>query len=81
MASKLVEFFNRQPRIGALSTADKEGDVNAAVFGSPRLLDDRTMVMAIGDNRSFRNLQDNPLAVFLVVHPAESVADWKGVRV
>ena len=81
MASKFVEFFNRQPRIGALSTADKAGNVNAAVFGSPRLLDDGTMVMAISNNRSFQNLQENPNAVFIVVQPAESVADWKGVRV
>ncbi len=81
MASKLMEFFNRQPRMGTLSTADREGNVNAAVFGSPRLLDDRTMVMAIGNNRSFRNLQENPNAVFTVVQPAESFLDWKGVRV
>ena len=81
MASKLVDFFNKEPRMGTLSTADKEGNVNAAVFGSPRLLDDRTMVMAIGNNRSFRNLQENPNAVFTVVQPAESFLDWKGVRV
>jgi hypothetical protein len=81
MDSKLMEFFNRQPRMGTLSTADREGNVNAAVFGSPGLLDDRTMVMAIGNNRSFRNLQENPKAVFTIVQPADSFLDWKGVRV
>lgn len=78
---ELMELFNRYPRIGALATANKEGDVNVAVFGSPRMLDENTVVMGIGQNRSFRNLQRNPKAVFIVMEPGDTVADWKGARV
>ena len=33
-----MEYFNRAPRIGTLSTAGADGAVDVAVYGSPRLL-------------------------------------------
>jgi predicted pyridoxine 5'-phosphate oxidase superfamily flavin-nucleotide-binding protein len=77
---QLMEMFNRQARIGALATASKNGDVNAAVFGSPRMIDEETVIMAIGDNRSFRNLQENPKASFIVMEPGTTPDTWKGAR-
>jgi putative heme iron utilization protein len=77
---QVMEMFNRQARIGALATANKKGEVNAAVFGSPRMIDEKTIIMAIGDNRSFRNLQENPKASFIVVEPGTEPATWKGAR-
>lgn len=77
---QVMEMFNKQTRIGALATTNNNGDVNAAVFGSPRMIDQDTVIMAIGDNRSFRNLQENPKASFIVVEPGDSPTDWKGVR-
>ena len=78
---KLMELFNKWPRIGTLSTADKMGEVNVAIFGSPRMVDENTVVMGIGNNRSYRNLQRNPKAVFIVMEPGQTVTDWKGARV
>jgi hypothetical protein len=52
-----------------------------AVFGSPQMIDENTVVMGIGRNRSFRNLQENPKAVFIVVEPGKTIMDWKGARV
>jgi hypothetical protein len=78
---ELMTMFNKHARIGSLSTANKRGDVNAAVFGSPRMIDENTVIMGIGENRSFRNLQRNPKAVFIVMEPGETVMDWKGARV
>jgi hypothetical protein len=78
---ELMTLFNKQPRIGTLSTANKLGDVNVAVFGSPRMIDENTIIMGIGENRSFRNLQRNPKAVFIVMEPGETVMDWKGAKV
>ena len=77
---EIMEMFNKQTRIGALATTNKNGDVNAAVFGSPRMIDENTVIMAIGDNRSYQNLQENPKAAFIVVEPGDSPAEWKGVR-
>ena len=78
---ELMELFNRYPRIGTLSTTNNEGDVNVAIFGSPRMIDENTVVMGIGENRTFRNLERNPKAVFIVMEPGETALDWKGARV
>lgn len=78
---ELMELFNKWPRIGTLTTGNKMGDVNVAAFGSPRMVDENTVVMGIRNNRSFRNLQRNPKAVFMVMEPAPKVQDWKGARV
>jgi len=78
---EVMELFNKQPRIGTLSTANKEGAVNVAVFGSPRMIDEDNIVMGIGNNRSFKHLQANPNAVFIVLEPGKTPMEWKGVRV
>ena len=69
MASKLMEYFNKSPRIGTLSTADKAGKVDSAVFGSPRMTDEKTVVMVLRKNRMFNNLLENPNAVFMIMEP------------
>jgi hypothetical protein len=78
---EVMEFFNKLPRIGTLSTANRNGDVNVAVFGSPQMINENTVIMGIGRNRSFRNLQENPKAAFMIVEPGKMMMDWKGVRV
>jgi hypothetical protein len=77
----LTTLFNKRPRIGSLSTANGKGEVNVAVFGSPQMIDENTVVMGIGKNRTFMNLQENPKAVFIVMEPGKTLADWKGARV
>lgn len=81
MSAKLMGYFNKQPRIGTLSTASREGKVDVAVFGSPRMTDGKTVVMALGKNRSLSYLQQNPHAVFMIMEPGTTLMDWKGVRV
>jgi len=78
---ELMALFNKRPRIGTLSTANKLGDVNVAVFGSPHMMDENSVVMGIGENRSYRNLQRNPKAVFIILEPGETTMAWKGARV
>ena len=81
MSAKLMEYFNKQPRIGTLSTADKDGKVNVAYFGSPRMVDEKTVFMGLGNNHTFANLQQNPNAVFMIMEPGNTLPEWKGVRV
>jgi hypothetical protein len=78
---EVMEMFNKSTRIGSLSTANNKGEVNVAVFGSPQMIDENSVVMGIGENRSFANLRENPKAVFIVMEPGETVMDWKGARV
>ena len=81
MPGKLMDYFNKAPRLGTLSTASKKGNVNAAVFGSPRMVDEKTVVMGLGKDRSLQYLQENPNAVFLIMEPGKSLMEWKGIRV
>jgi hypothetical protein len=81
MSLKLIEYFNQQPRLGALSTAGTDGAVNSAVFGSIQMLDEKNVAMGLGQNRTLKNLQENPNAVFLIMQPGASAPEWKGVRV
>ena len=76
-----MEYFNKSPRTGTLSTADKAGKVDSAVFGSPRMTDEKTVVMGLGKNRTLANLQQNPNAVYLIMEPGATLMDWKGIRV
>jgi hypothetical protein len=76
-----MDYFNKSPRIGTLSTADKAGKVDSAIFGSPRMTDEKTVVMGLGKNRSLANLQQNPHAVYLIMEPGATLPEWKGIRV
>jgi len=76
-----MEFFNKRPRLGTLSTADKNGKVNSAYFGSPEMIDEKTIVMGSAKNRTLSNLQENPHAVFLVMEPGNTLPQWKRVRI
>jgi hypothetical protein len=76
-----MDYFNKQPRIGVLSTSTKDGKVDSAVFGSPHMIDEKTVVVATGNNRTFSNLQENPYAMFLIMEPGAEIMDWKGIRV
>jgi predicted pyridoxine 5'-phosphate oxidase superfamily flavin-nucleotide-binding protein len=57
---KVVESVNRPGRVGVLATADAEGRPNA----------DGTLIMGMMSNRSLKNLEQNPLAVFFTVDKA-----------
>src|SRR5512135_373482 len=81
MSSKLIEFFNKQPRLGGLSTASKDGKPNIAYFLSPHMIDEKTVVMSLGNNRSFANLLENPYAVFMIFEAGRALSDWKGLRI
>jgi hypothetical protein len=81
MSAKLMEYFNKMPRLGSLSTSSKDGRVNVAVFGSPRMTGEKRVIMATRKNRTFANLQENPYAVFMIMEPAKTTSEWKGLRV
>lgn len=81
MSRSLMEYFNKQPRLGVLSTSNKAGEVDSAYFGSPRMIDESTVVVALGRNKTFANLQENPNACYLIMAPGKSILEWKGLRI
>jgi len=50
-------------------------------MGSPRMVDEKTVVLGSGSNRTLANLRENPHAVYMIMEPGEGLMDWKGVRV
>jgi len=81
MSSKLMDYFNKKPRLGTLSTSSKDGKVNAAFFGSPYMVDEKTIIMGLTKNRTLAYLQENPEAVFMIMEPGKTLPEWKGVRI
>jgi hypothetical protein len=81
MSAKLMEYFNKQPRLGTLSTSSRDGKVNSAHFGSPYMVDEKTVVMGLTKNRTLSYLRENPHAVFMIMEPGKTLPEWKGVRV
>ena len=81
MPVSLMDYFNKEPRIGVLSTSSKDGKVDSAVFGSPHMIDEKTVLLATAQNRTLTNLLENPDAVYLIMEPGSSIMDWKGIRV
>ena len=81
MTAKLMEYFNKQPRLGVISTSSRDGKVDSAVFGSPQMIDERTVIVALGQGRTFANLKENPNAVYIIMEPGAGILDWKGIRV
>ena len=81
MTGKLMEYFNRQPRLGVISTSGRDGRVDSAVYGSPQMIDEKTVIVALARGRTWANLQENPYAVYMIMQPGEGLMDWKGVRV
>ncbi|HOS82678.1 MAG TPA: pyridoxamine 5'-phosphate oxidase family protein [Methanolinea sp.] len=81
MTSKLVEYFNKQPRLGILATSGRDGRVDVAVIGSAHMTDEKTVVIGLAKNRTLACLSENPHAVYMIVEPGKSIMDWKGVRV
>jgi len=61
MSAKLMEYFNKTPRIGTLSTASKNGRVNTACFGSPRMIDEKTVVMSVRNARTLPIFRKTPM--------------------
>jgi hypothetical protein len=76
-----MRYFNKQPRLGTLSTASKDGKVNSAYFGSPHMVDEKTILMGLARNRTLAYLQENPYAVFTILESGKTISEWKGVRI
>jgi len=81
LTERLTDYFNKQPRLGVISTSSKDGRVDCAVYGSPQMIDESTVLVALAKGRTFANLQENPNAMFMIMEPGAGLLDWKGIRV
>ncbi len=74
------DLVNDPRRVGVMATTNRNGEPNAAVFGSPYMPDDLTLVMGLADTRTAQNLLETGRAVFLSVLPHEDPMKTRGTR-
>jgi pyridoxamine 5'-phosphate oxidase-like protein len=74
---ELNDYFETTTGTGILSTADKDGRVDAAIYSRPHFLDDGKLAFIMRDRLSHSNLQSNPHAAYLFI---ENGPGYKGKR-
>ncbi|MCI0500099.1 MAG: hypothetical protein L0Y36_10570 [Planctomycetales bacterium] len=70
-------YFEHADGLGILSTADKLGNVDAALYAVPHVISEDTIAFIMRPRLSFHNIQQNPRAVYLFL---EKGPDYKGRR-
>ena len=74
---ELREYFENTEGNGILATADGNGQVDAAIYSRPHILDDGTIALIMRDRLTHLNLQSNPQACYLFI---EKGPGYKGKR-
>ncbi|QCQ22288.1 pyridoxamine 5'-phosphate oxidase family protein [Desulfoglaeba alkanexedens] len=81
LSEKASEYLSREERLNVLSTSNKAGENNIAVFGSVMAVDDSTVMLMLGENTTCANLRENPRAALLVYVPGKGGLQAEGCRV
>jgi hypothetical protein len=69
--AELKNYFESKKGIGVLSTADRDGAVDAALYSRPHFMEDGTLALIMRDRLSHKNIQSNPHAAYLFVEEGE----------
>jgi hypothetical protein len=70
----LSDYFTHAKGAGVFATADAKGNVGAAVYARPHVIDEETVAFIMADRTSHGNLQSNPHAVYLFMEDGEAYA-------
>jgi Pyridoxamine 5'-phosphate oxidase len=71
---ELKTYFDQSSGLGILSTADAFGQVDAAVYSRPHVMDDGTVAFIMRDRLTHYNLQSNPHAAYLFKEDGDGYA-------
>mgnify|MGYP001220298951 CR=1 FL=1 len=77
--TELKQLLDTPSRLTVLSTVDKNGQPNSAIFGSVKIREQQ-LVVGISNNRSLQNLRHNGSAALMVIIPGENILSFKGAR-
>lgn len=73
----LKEYFEQTEGTGVLATADSDGNVDAAIYARPHVIDEETVAFIMNERLSYKNVCSNPRAAYLFL---EETAGYKGKR-
>ena len=74
---ELKGYFENTEGNAILSTADGNGQVDAAIYSRPHFMDDGTIALIMRDRLTHHNLQSNPHACYMFI---EKGTGYKGKR-
>jgi hypothetical protein len=74
---KLNEYFSDKDGLGIFSSANKNGEVNSAVYAKPHILDNGNVAFIMRDRLTHSNVTENPHASFLFI---EHDKGFHGIR-
>jgi len=74
---KLKDYFKDNTGICILASSDKNGKVTAAIYSSPRVLEDGTVCFIMRERLSYHNLLENPHAACMFI---EHGRGYQGIR-
>ncbi len=77
MQKDLKQYFEQTEGTGVLATAGSDGQVNAAVYARPHILDDGTAALIMRNRLTRKNLKENPNAAYLFI---EDGPGYRGCR-
>jgi hypothetical protein len=70
-------YFENIKGTGVLATSDSEGNVDAAVYAKPYIIDQQTIAFSMLRRMTYSNIQSNPKACFVFIEKGEG---FKGYR-
>lgn len=73
----LLEYFNKESGFGVISTSNKKGEVNSAVYAKPHVIDSKTIAFIMRDKLTRKNVLENPQAHYMFI---EHNQGFHGVR-
>ena len=73
----LENYFGNIKGTGILATSDAKGNVDAAVYARPYVIDDKIIAFSMMERKSYSNIMSNPKACFLFIEKGEG---FKGQR-
>ena len=77
MKMNLKEYFENNTGKGVLATANAKGKVDAAIYSTPNIIDDKTVAFVMRQRLTHENLLTNPYATYLFI---ENNLHYQGVR-
>jgi hypothetical protein len=77
MIMSLKNYFENTQGVGILSTSDMSGEVNAAVYSRPHVMEDGSISLIMNSKLSHKNVLENPKAHYLFM---EDGPGYKGKR-
>ncbi|MHC4636416.1 MAG: pyridoxamine 5'-phosphate oxidase family protein [Planctomycetota bacterium] len=68
---ELADYFENVNGTGILATSDSQGNVDAAIYARPYVIDENTIAFSMLERLSYTNIQSNPKAAYLFIEKGE----------